>query len=442
MGAALKIFYSKIYRLEGSQSFVNVGAFYSLVVYIYISLPLIGYWLHDMGYGISDTNRMLRLNPSLDDILLIGFYGATYLSCFMLSFTLFSNKFKPSSRIVLFNTPSFHSLIFLFILTASFMTVLGFYLDFGNKSYLDKFLAVWSLPLLIRQIANHVSGISVIAVIGLLTYLISNFERYRTLTLILLLYEFFATIITLGGRSEVIQYLIAAALLFHLFVKKLRGSAVLLIIIIGLSLALIYGAIRSNALSDINDWTTPGINLLTENNEFDSLYATAIELNILKNNQRLPDIPWQLYLSDLTSLVPQQILSFTKMDYGNWYVTTLYPGYKGMGGGLAFGTLAEAIVGIGLPEVIIRAIIIGFIFALIHKWYLNHRNSFWATSFYIWFLVESYQCFRATSFIFLTYFTYRFVPYFILVLLINGIIKKLGHFGNIKSLSSLSVNNN
>lgn len=407
----------------GGNTYINLGSFYVLVVSVYIILPLIGFMLNGLKYGLGNSNRLVILNPTPEQVGFTGLYGAIYIIIFSLGYCFFCNKSPDHGKPVIRNMPSRHSVIFVFVFISLFMLFISVSLGLGSKSYLDRFVAVWSLPLFIKQIANHVSGIYVISVIGVLTFCFSDYKKYKTIIIGILLYELISAIASMGGRSEIVQFLIAAGMLYHLFVKKLTGKFIIITIVAGTLILLGYGVIRSNA--HLWNETSLGSSLLTNENEFESVFANALELLALRNNDKLPVVPWQLTISNLTSLIPQQLLPFEKMEYGEWFVSNLYPSYKEAGGGLAFGALAESIVGFGLPELIIRAFLLSWFFAWIHNWYLTNRDEFFPTCFYIWITVESYQCYRASSFVLLILILYRFVPYTMAIMALNSIYRRV-----------------
>lgn len=417
------IFYHRIRKIEGDQAFVNVGIFYALVVSIYVSFPLIGFVLRGLSYGYGSGVRLLQLDLTPDEVTVVGMYGAIHIIVFSIAFLFYNKTFHILSNKSLTYKPPVHAIYLVFFSVALFMFVRNFTLSMGSLSYLDRYLAVWQMPLILRQISNHVAGIYIISFIGILTYWVGNFKKYKLLIICFLGYELISTIISMGGRSEVVQFLIATAMLYHLFVKKLSGKFVLFCIVIGVVSILSYGVLRS--VAHYGGQIKLGTNLLSENNEFESVFATGAELMIARENNQLPEIPWQLRFGDFFSLIPQQLVPFQKKRYSDWYLDNFHPEYKEAGGGLAFGAVPEAIVGFGLWELIARAILLGWLFSLIHRWYSSRKADFWATCFYIWLVVESYQCFRAGNFVLFIYIFYRFLPYYIAVTGLSIFIRRL-----------------
>jgi hypothetical protein len=120
-----------------------------------------------------------------------------------------------------------------------------------------------------------------------------------------------------------------------------------------------------------------------------------------------------LYVGDFVRPIPQQLLPFEKIDPALWYLDVL--GIREGNIGFMFGVISEAAVGFGAPEMALRGLAVGAIFALIHNWYARNASRFWPTLFYIWLCVWSYYTYRASSFYLLTHVITMFVPVYIFV---------------------------
>ena len=68
---------------------------------------------------------------------------------------------------------------------------------------------------------------------------------------------------------------------------------------------------------------------------------------------------------------------------------------------------------------VIRGVITGSAFGLLHKWYLRNNDSFWATVFYVFVAIKAYYMFRAST-VYLPYaILYNFIPAYLLVMFIK-----------------------
>ena len=144
--------------------------------------------------------------------------------------------------------------------------------------------------------------------------------------------------------------------------------------------------------------------------EFELLFGNAIDLGRLLSAGALQNLPSGFHFADLTSLIPQQLAPFPKVDPAEWYVTTFYPVYAAAGGGLAFGATAEAILTGGWLSAAARGAALGYCFAHVHRFYVRHASSYWVLALYVWTATLCYQSFRNRTFFLLLLFVYRFLP--------------------------------
>ena len=89
-----------------------------------------------------------------------------------------------------------------------------------------------------------------------------------------------------------------------------------------------------------------------------------------------------------------------------------------------FGVIAQAIVGFGWAELIVRGTVLGVLLSLLHRAYLLRADSFWWSVFYASVCVWSYYTFRASTFYFLYFVLYHFVPTILAMKIGNRIIER------------------
>ena len=135
----------------------------------------------------------------------------------------------------------------------------------------------------------------------------------------------------------------------------------------------------------------------------------VVELQRAAESGSVGTLSTAFYYADFAALLPQQIAPFVKVDPSVWYVNTFYPEYAAQGGGLAFGTMAEAVLTGGWFSAAVRGGLLGLCFAALHRFYIRCQ-SYWALVFYVWVTTLSYQSFRATTFYLLALFAFRFLP--------------------------------
>src|SRR5262249_7449970 len=105
-----------------------------------------------------------------------------------------------------------------------------------------------------------------------------------------------------------------------------------------------------------------------------------------------------------------QLLPFAKLD-----PCLGYDAVYGFGLGCMFGIASTT-------ELAVRALLLGAIFGVLHRWYVNHQSGYWATLFYLCLCLWSYYTFRASWFYFVYSIAYRFVPMLIGVRLVQIVL--------------------
>ena len=188
--------------------------------------------------------------------------------------------------------------------------------------------------------------------------------------------------------------------------------------------ALLCGFLLFGLARDLGGNLRPGdarSSILTSNNEFQVLWANAYDLHVKRDRDEL-HIPWQLYAADFISVVPSQFLPFEKIDPSLWYLDQL--GLKDTGVGLMFGVIAQGVIGRDWQELAIRGMLLGVIFALLHRFYIRHSNSFWMTVIYLFVCIWSYATFRATSFVLIYMFIYQCLTVWLTTVVLASLLRR------------------
>jgi hypothetical protein len=229
----------------------------------------------------------------------------------------------------------------------------------------------------------------------------------RWIVFLLLCIEGLVALAGLGSRTELFVLIFAALVGYNYFVRQVPTLLVFALAGALILVFLVLGTLRSESVDvDGEDFW---ISLVTMN-EFTSVFLNALDALRLQREGLAESIFPAMYYSDLMNAIPQQLLPFEKLQLGRWYVETFYPDYAEMGGGLAFGIVAESVVGLGAPEIIIRGLLLGSCFAGLHAWVAKSKPGLWKTTFYVWLLVWSYQVVRSTSLVLVPMFVYHFLP--------------------------------
>jgi hypothetical protein len=406
--AAEWVFFRAIKRQDGTTDVFELGVFYSLIVLIYCLFPGFEFLLGDMSFSVLGEFRLFRADPSPEDLAPIFWYYSIYLACFILAYWKFRGAERSEQKLV----PRAGRKL-LWVLVAVYA---GAYLFFAvlkavwnlrtPETYGETYLLYSNLPPVLQAVANHMIGIVLLLQLLLMTFLALNFEKYKRYIYGWLFIEFAGiALFGVGSRTGLMVLLLCLVVTYHRYVKRLSTRTV---ISAGVFLFLLFiGLGIWRALSSPGE---DAVSVLSSGNEFDNVFANAYDLRELKATGQTDDIFPRIYFADFSRMLPDGLVPKGQLDPSQWYVQNFYPAYSDQGGGFAFGAISESIVGLGLFDVIWRALFVGWVFGTAHRLFMTSRNSFWNYAFYIWLTVFSYQTFRVT--------TFNLVPRALLILII------------------------
>ena len=401
--------------------FFETGAVYVAIVSLYTLYPLFGFISNGLSYTPFNDSRLYVAQPTPQEIGTIGWYYVVHLMSFIVAYLLVRGRLpRKQTR---FKTPDQTTLlvvVLLYLVIKGFFLFLGLFFDLSAGSYSESYLVSGRLPLVLAQLWNHLNGAIVVLALVIMAALFGNYRKYRLLIFGWLILLTLITFYRLGSRTELVLLLLSSAMMFHHLVKPIRFRLVVLVGVAGLCSFVILGLQRRGLpLSELDLEFKP----FAYASEFEIIFANAYDLCRLKAKGVIGDLPVTFYLSDLLALVPQQFIPFAKISPAVWYVHTFYPEYAAAGGGLAFGTISESILGGGWLDLLGRGAFLGFILAQVHRYYATHHTTLWRFIFYVWVTVLSYQLFRGTTFYLLGLSFYRFLPILVGVKLLSALLK-------------------
>lgn len=382
---------------EGKLDFFELGVLFSAVVGIYSMIPAIEYLVGGLSYSVLGEFRLFQAAPTPGQLAPIFWYYAIYLACFLLAYRRFRGTETDQKRAI---TGGDRRLLWVLVgayaCTYLFFAALAAVWDLQSPdTYGGSYLMYKGLPAGIEEIANHMIGIAVLLQLVLMAFLVLNYHKYKRYIFSWLLIEFVSIgVFGVGSRTGLMVLLLSFLITYNRYVARLTVRTVswvgfgLLLLFIGL------GAARALA-SSADD---RAFYLLGSGNEFDGLLANAYDLKDLKATGQTSDIFPGIYFSDVVRMAPPALFRSEQTDPSQWYVRNFYPAYAEQGGGFAFGAISESIVGLGLFDVIWRALLVGWAFGTIRRVFVSGNNSFWNYIFYLWATVFSYQTFRVTTF--------------------------------------------
>jgi oligosaccharide repeat unit polymerase len=414
-------FFWALWQRRGALPYFEIGVIYAIAVALYTLYPLIGFILNGLSYTPLNDARLFLAEPTPIEIGKIGWYYVVHLLAFIVVYLLARGRL-PRGRIR-FQKPSRAALLAVigaYIIISGFFLFLGQFFDLSASTYGESYLVYSRLPLLLAQLAGHLGGARFTLELAVLAALFFDYQKYRLLIVIWLASIALLTLVRLGSRTELMLLFLAAGMQYYYLVRPIPFRLISLAGLFIVGLFLLLGMLRSGqTFSRLNF----GFNPFAYASEFETVFANAYDLHRLKSAGLIGNLPLTFYLSDLFALIPQQLVPFAKMSPSTWYVNTFYPAYAAIGGGLAFGTISESILGGGWIDLIVRGAVLGFILAQIHRVFVFRQPSFWFFVLDVWLTVQVYQLFRNTTFSLLVLFFYRFLTVIVGVKILSAILR-------------------
>jgi hypothetical protein len=406
----IAFFWALRYRRHGTVPWFEIGSTYVTVVTLYMVFPLVGYVILRGTYTPLNDSRLISLAPDSQEAGRVAWLYVCHLLGFGSVYLMARGRLpmvmaRPRAPSVL----TLVAVITAYLLIVGFEIAIGAFYNMSASSYTESYLAWQRLPLVLAQLLNHLEGMKYPLSLAMLAVLFMSYRTSRAFIIFSLVLITSLGLAKMGSRTEIVLLLLSAAAMYHVLVRPMPAPVIIVAAAAGLMGFLAFGVLRSGHII---------ANPFAASTEFENLFGNAIHL--ARIGRRLDHVPVGLYFADLAALVPQQLLPFSKIDPAAWYVTRFFPEYAAQGGGLAFGTIAEAILTGGALGALARGAALGLCFATVHRWYVHRSYSFWAFVFYVWLTTLCYQAFRNTTFSLAVLIGYRFLPAFVTVTVLTA----------------------
>jgi hypothetical protein len=94
-----------------------------------------------------------------------------------------------------------------------------------------------------------------------------------------------------------------------------------------------------------------------------------------------------------------------------WYVRTFFPRYEALGGGYAWGAIAQSIVGFGIAEAAARGAVLALVLAAVNRFLRRRWDRFEFVIVYAWLMGTVYLSMRNVTFFFVHGACYFVAPW-------------------------------
>ena len=423
--AIMTVFGRRLQRAtSGHFDFFELGFIFAATVCLYLLFPVLSFVANGMSFPFVGDNRLFLSQPDVFAVSYLAWFYVLFLAAFVVAYLRIRGK--GEIRTGDFPSPPIFTgtvIILFYILCKLFFVALTIGFDLpAPTSYGGSYLTFIRLPLVLQQVASRINGAMLIIQIALVVLAMRDAKKRKLVVFLWLTSELVFTFWRLGARTTLFMLLITTLISYHYLVRKMAWRTVVVFALCGISLFLGLGYMRSSSSARFSE--TPAGSILSTATEFDSLFATAEDLQRRKQNGETSEVIPRLYYADFTGLIPQQLFIFgDKLDVAAWYVKKFYPLQAAGGAGFAFGVVAESIVGLGYFDVVWRGAALGLLFGYLQRRFVRRKRTYWSFIFHIWITVFAYQCFRASTFYLFSFVVYSFVPVYLLINLSAGIFK-------------------
>lgn len=405
----------------------EIGSVWIAATLVYSTYPFISFLASGLQWNESTDARLLAYEFNLSELAAFAWRYTVYLAAFSTTYLLLRRARRtPLPQIA----PPRSALIIAVLVLLAFdllvkwlmYLVYGLDLDVSYSEVAQYVHQLEHIPYPLWQVTDKIIAATLLAKQALLIVLF-RFWRARLARITVfawLSWEVISVASRLGQRGSAVLLLLSAVLLYHRLVRPLTARALM-----AFGAALMTGFLFIGIARNVGSYreSAPLKTILTSSNEFQALFATAFDIAQRKHLGTLPPVPWQVYVSDLYLVIPKQLLPFEKIDPALWYLDVM--GARGSGVGFMFGVMSQAALGFDWVELVLRGAVLGALFGLLHGWYVRHAASFWATLLYLFITIWAYYTFRATTFWFVHFIVYQFVPFLLGATLIITVLERV-----------------
>ena len=410
------------WRRDRHLPIVDVGALCALITLVYIAVPAIFYIKAGLKFTTRSDGRLMAMGTTTADVADFLWFVTAYISALSVTYSLLRGPGMPGPRLEIGASPNTGWALLVIVALAAIYQIgiehtFHVHLKPGYKELRQNILEnkVTVLPLFVAQITHNVIAIGQIAMLGIIAFVFARKNRLLGLALAAyLLVETYSTVSTLGARTYFVMLIIAVILSCHRMLKPIGpvpAAAMIIVLLFGL---LGYDYVRASIVPNVSDiWSAP--------NEFQILMTNGINMSWEIARGAIRDVPWQIFYNDFIMMIPQQLLPFRKLDIAEWYIQQM--GWEKTPSGVMFGVVAQSRLGFGLPEIIVRGVVLGAVLAFIHRQCVKHASSLTAFIIYLWLCTSIYYTYRATTFYIATWAVYRLIPFVLLFWLLSWLFR-------------------
>ena len=394
----------------GDAYLLDIGFFFSLVVAAYGAFPLLGIALADSGIGELHDARFGGVVPPQDAVFAVGLMYLLFLTGFVLTYAAVRRRAPGRVAEIPWVRPSQRDLwAAIGLLAAVKLSIFISRAILGietSEDYLGTYLELAGQPLIVQQLLGILTASELSVTILVIVVTIARNPRLHVWVGALVALQIAIAILGGGSRSQAFTCALAYVVARSIFDRRLGFSFIVSAGAAGIMAFLVAGLLRQARTAGEE---LPSLYLL-QGGEFLSVFCNSLDLADRLRELEDPLFRLGLYLVDLLRLIPRQVVGDLKLDPATFYTATFYPEFSEAGGGLAFGAVAEATIGFGPVEALVRGAFVGGLYAWVRQACLGPNRTVARAFIYTWFVVLSYQSIRDTTFSVFPRFVFQMLP--------------------------------
>jgi hypothetical protein len=427
MAEVTLVFMLVLWVRDGVPPVFESGTLCALANAAYGILPLVGFVLMHGRWDPLADSRLQDYPFDGRELAMFGWRYALYAASFAAAYLVVRGRAAVKTTAFVVPSPDMQAatiaIFFALEGTRILLKVVWGYDPLSSEAYADLAKAAEVLnskPYIVRMVGHNIIGALFVMQQAMVLLLLALWRKRwcRWALAMWLGWEIASTAIKLGSRSTVVLLLITAGVTYHRLVKAVTFRTFVFAGAALLTAFLAVGVLRAR-----QSQTPTTYNFITSANEFQGLFTTAFDIHKKKEAGEIPAVPWQVYVSDFYMPVPSTLLPFEKIDPSTWYIGLI--GQTGKGVGYMFGVMSQAVLGLDWLELVLRGAVLAVFLAMVQRWYVRHALHFWPTLFFLFVSIWTYTTFRASTFYFLYFVIYHFVPVALAAQLLATLLRRV-----------------
>jgi hypothetical protein len=432
-------FFVRYYRPGAPLPIYNLGVVTAGFFLAYVIIPPLWLIFTDVSYNtlLGDAQMSFYQPPADIYVQLVWRYVAFY-AAFCITFASVCPADPIPMRPI---TPLPLTTLIAFLMVAASILLVTMGIEFVydvslnpeyGESLQENYNRIQSLPLLVRQFAGIVARLTIVVKMALVAYATARWQdkRWRTALIAIMAVLVFQSIAFAGSRTELFVLVMSFTLSYHHFVRPIRFTTLaagLPILFVGFLFLGLYRGGESSTLA-----ATSGLTFAEQieaaklffyvPTEFSAIFAGNFDLLMMKASGLINQVPWTIYAYEPLLLIPQQLLPFTKADPQAFYLSLSPVTLRGF---FMYGPIAQSILGLDWLELALRGALVAAFFGIMHHKVMKSPASFWTNMFYLYMILFSYTAIRSTTFTFLYFIAFGFVPVYLGTRLMEFLLRRL-----------------